>query len=358
MERILHVSLGEKSYDIAVQGGLLDTIGARLRDVYTGRRVFVLTDTNVLPLYGERVRASLTAAGYEAQLFAVPAGEKSKCLDELAHVYEAMLSFGLKRGEMVVTLGGGVVGDLGGFAAATYLRGVPFVQVPTTLLAQVDSSVGGKVAVDLPQGKNLVGAFYQPKAVFIDTALLQTLPERTFRDGLAEVIKTAAIRDEGLFTLLESCAGRAELMQHMDEIVAACCMVKKTVVENDEFDLGERMLLNFGHTLGHALEAHYGFGKYGHGEAVAAGMAEITRIAAARGLTPKADAARVEALLARHGLPTLIPPEARSAVRRGVSVDKKNLAGRLNVILLHKVGDAFIHPTDASFFGEDVWGSY
>lgn len=358
MERVLHVSLGEKSYDITVKAGLLDSLGARLQSVYTGGRVFVVTDTNVEPLYGARTCASLAAAGFEARLFAVPAGEKSKSLAELAHVFEAMLDFGLKRGELVLTLGGGVVGDLGGFAAASYLRGVPFVQVPTTLLAQVDSSVGGKVAVDLPRGKNLVGAFYQPKAVFIDTSLLNTLPERTFRDGLAEVIKTAAIRDEALFALLESCAGRAALMEHMDEIVAACCAVKKTVVENDEFDLGERMLLNFGHTLGHALEAHYGFETYGHGEAVAAGMAEIMRIAAARGLTPHADMARLEALLSRHGLPTVILGAARGAVRRGVSVDKKNLGGRLNVILLHKIGDAFIHPTDASFFGEDVWESY
>ncbi len=348
--KTLHVNLGENSYDILVENGLLSQVGERLRGIYTGEKVFVLTDENVDRLYGEALQGSLEGAGYRVRRLALPPGEPTKCFDSLLKVYEALVDFRLTRGELVVTLGGGVVGDLGGFAAATYLRGVPFVQVPTSLLAQVDSSVGGKVAVDLAQGKNLVGSFYQPKAVFIDPQVLSTLTDDFFRDGMGEVVKTACIKDAAFFDLLASLPSREQWMGRMEEIVHICCAVKAGVVERDEHDTGERMLLNFGHTLGHAIEQYYHYTGIRHGEAVAAGMALITQKSEALGLTEPGTAARLIQLEKALGLPTDAQTGDGESILQAITLDKKNIGGSLKVVLLRRIGESYLYSTTAEFF--------
>ena len=253
----LRVNLGENSYDIIIGSKILDKIGDYVKS--DGGKIFVISDTNVAPIFANTVIDSLLEKGYECKLHVLEAGEPTKSIKSIEPLYSSMLAFNLTRKDLIVTLGGGVIGDLGGFVASTYLRGVPFVQVPTSLLAQVDSSVGGKVAVDLPEGKNLVGSFYQPKLVFIDTDVLYDLPDRFYIDGMAEIIKYGCIKDEALFETLEGIKSREEFMQKVEDIVYTCCDIKRKVVEVDERDTGERMLLNFGHTYGHAIEKYYKF---------------------------------------------------------------------------------------------------
>lgn len=356
----LLVALSEgRSYDITIEKGILSRCGQEIRKVYNGSQVCVITDSNVAPLYLGKVTASLKEAGFQVKTMAFAAGEKSKNMETLVSLYDGMLSplpFPMTRGGLVVALGGGVVGDMVGFAAATLFRGIPFVQIPTTLLAQVDSSVGGKVAVDLKQGKNLAGAFYQPKAVLIDPETLDTLPDRVFQDGLAEVVKYGVLGDERLFSLLESCKGRQELMTHMEEIVYTCCDAKRTIVERDEKDTGDRMLLNFGHTLGHAYEKLGNYEVYMHGEAVSCGMVKILAIGEEQGFTEKGTADRVKALLSRFGLPVepeAIPPEA---LRQVLAYDKKGNGGTLTVVLCRKMGESFLHPMEKSEFSRWACG--
>ena len=262
-----------------------------------------------------------------------------------------MLEAKISRSDLVIALGGGVIGDLAGFAASSYLRGVRLVRIPTSLLAQVDSSVGGKVAVDLPEGKNLVGAFYQPSLVLIDPLVLNTLKERFINDGMGEVIKYGCIKDADLFTILESHSSFEDLKEELPAIITRCVDIKRMVVENDQFDTGERMLLNFGHTLAHTIEQHFHYQRESHGEAVAIGMYQITRIAEEKGLTPKGTAERIQKVLKTYGLPfecglTL------GTLTEAIALDKKNLNGNLNVILLHEIGDSYIKATDIQFFAE------
>ena len=356
----LLVALSEgRSYDITIEKGILSRCGQEIRKVYNGSQVCVITDSNVAPLYLGKVTASLKEAGFQVKTMAFAAGEKSKNMETLVSLYDGMLSplpFPMTRGGLVVALGGGVVGDMVGFAAATLFRGIPFVQIPTTLLAQVDSSVGGKVAVDLKQGKNLAGAFYQPKAVLIDPETLDTLPARVFQDGLAEVVNYGVLGDERLFSLLESCKDRQELMTHMEEIVYTCCDAKRTIVERDEKDTGDRMLLNFGHTLGHAYEKLGNYEVYMHGEAVSCGMVKILAIGEEQGFTEKGTADRVKALLSRFGLPVepeAIPPEA---LRQVLADDKNGNGGTLTVVLCRKMGESFLHPMEKSEFSRWACG--
>lgn len=349
MKTKLHVNLAENSYDIQIQAGLLDDIAAPLSRVYRGEKVFVITDKNVDAHYGEKVMASLTKAGYTAEKLVLEPGEATKAFSTMPDVYTAMANAKLTRKDLVLTLGGGVVGDLGGFAAATYLRGLPFVQVPTSLLAQVDSSVGGKVGVDLPQGKNLVGAFYQPKAVFIDPNSLQTLSDRFFKDGMAEVIKYGCIANETFFSELEVLATRSRAMEVMPHIIATCVDIKRQMVEQDERDMGLRMLLNFGHTIGHAVEKCHNFADYTHGEAVAIGMVEMTKRTERHGITQAGTAARIERLLTRFGLPVCDEQADFTRIAEAVTMDKKNLGKTLKIVALSQLGKAMLVDTDASF---------
>ncbi|KFN48903.1 3-dehydroquinate synthase [Arenimonas composti] len=338
--RQLHVALGARSYPITIGRGLLDDAGA-LAALVPGRHAFVLSDRNVAPRYLAKVEAAL--AGRTLGTLVLPAGEQEKTLVRFGEVMTALAALGASRDATVIALGGGVVGDLAGFAAASWMRGVRFVQLPTTLLAMVDSAVGGKTAVDLPQGKNLVGAFHQPAAVLADTATLDSLPDRELSAGLAEVVKYGAIADPAFFAWLEV---NAEALLARDpaalaEAIAISCAHKAGIVARDETEQGERMLLNFGHTFGHAIETEQGYGGLLHGEAVAVGMVMAARLSAARGMAPATDADRLAALLARFRLPVELPAGlSREALAARMQLDKKAVSGRLRLILWHGVGRA------------------
>lgn len=336
---VLCVNLKERSYDIVNEAGSLARCGALAAPLLRGKRVFVVTDTNVGPLYGDTVLESFRAEGLEPVLLTVQAGEQSKSPFVLTHLWEELASGGVTRADSVVALGGGVVGDLAGFAAATILRGVDFIQIPTTLLAQVDSSVGGKVAVDLEAGKNLAGSFYQPKLVVMDPETLKSLPDRVFSDGMAEVIKYGCIWDADLFARLEALGSREGVMAEIDKITTTCCDIKRQVVEQDELDLGLRMLLNFGHTFGHVYEKAYHYETYTHGEAVAAGMVDAARLGEAMGYTEPGTADRIAALLQKFALPTAIEA-SREDYEQTMNLDKKSLGGDIRFIFLRKIGKA------------------
>ena len=341
--KTLTVDLPGRAYDIRIQRGLLDQAGAHIRAVLPrASRLFVVTDTNVLPLYHARVRDALREAGFQTQACAVPAGEASKSAGQLSDLWERMMAFGLTRTDAVVALGGGVVGDLAGFAAATVLRGVDFVQIPTTLLAQVDSSVGGKVAIDLQAGKNLAGAFWQPKLVLMDPDTLDTLDDRTFADGMAEVLKYGCIFDRAFFDLLAGRPSRGALMADIESILYTCCDLKRSVVIRDERDTGERMLLNFGHTLGHAYELAGHYETWTHGQAVAAGMVLAARLGAELGVTPAEVPGQVEAAVAALGLPTRIDC-THADYAAAIGLDKKGAGEDITLILLEALGRAIPH---------------
>ena len=346
--RRLHVDLGKNSYDIIFERGLISHVGDYVKR--DGKKLFVLTDDNVAAIYADRVVSSLEKAGYSVSLCVLPHGEKTKSFDVLPAVYARLLQEKITRKDALVALGGGVIGDLCGFVAATYLRGVGFIQIPTSLLAQVDSSIGGKVAVDLPEGKNLVGAFWQPETVLIDVDVLGTLSDAFFTDGMAEVIKYGCIKDKKLFDALAACGGKKGLVPVLDDVIYRCCDIKREVVEKDEKDKGERMLLNFGHTYGHALEKYYGFEKLSHGNAVAIGMYVIASLAEKRELTAKGTADEISRVCAMYGLPDSDPAPV-SEVVKGIANDKKNLGDKLVTVLLKEIGDSYLYPTTAEFFG-------
>lgn len=341
--KTLTVALERRSYDIHIGSGLLTGAGASVRAVCPrARQLFLVTDSNVAPLYADRLEKSLTEAGFWVARHVVPAGESSKCAGQLSELWEHMMDFQLTRTDAVIALGGGVVGDLAGFAAATVLRGVDFIQIPTTLLAQVDSSVGGKVAVDLKAGKNLAGAFWQPKLVLMDTDTLATLPDSTFADGMAEVIKYGCIWDREFFDFLRARPSRAQIMEQIESVLYLCCEIKRKVVEADERDTGERMLLNFGHTLGHAYELAGNYETWTHGQAVAAGMAAACRLGVTLGITPEEVPGQVEEVLAALGLPTVIPC-TREDYAAAIGRDKKGTGEDISLILLTELGRAVPH---------------
>ncbi len=350
------VQLGDKSYDILLEKGVLKRAGRELKDRFPAGKWMVITDENVNALYGDAVVSSLEEAGLSVSRLMLPAGEATKSLAMLERAYHALSAANISRGDGILALGGGVIGDLAGFAAATYLRGIPYVQAPTSLLAQVDSAVGGKVAVDLPEGKNLVGSFYQPKLVLLDPDTLNTLPDRVFYDGMGEVIKYGCIRDASLFQLLAQSPGRDALMPHMENIIARCVAIKADIVARDEHDTGERMLLNFGHTLGHAIEALQNYSGLSHGEAVAVGMHLICRLAEEKGLTEKGTADALQACLEVHRLPVSVKLERSEQLFDILGRDKKNIGKTLFVVLLNHIGDARLFNTTPDFFaGVEKW---
>jgi 3-dehydroquinate synthase len=339
----LRVALGERSYDILIGAGLLARMGELLASLKLGKRGVIITDTNVAKLYTTKVRKSL--AGFETEVITVPAGEGSKSLRQANRLLESLPGLKLDRHGFVLALGGGVVGDLAGFVAATYLRGINFIQVPTTLLAMVDSSVGGKTGVNLPQGKNLVGAFYQPRLVLADTDTLKTLPERELRAGFAEVIKTAVIRDAGFFAWLEQNGQTSPA-----EAIRRCCEIKAAVVAADEREAGLRAILNFGHTIGHAMEALADYAGVLHGEAVALGMCCAARLSVKRAGLSTAEADRLVNLIAAVGLPTRLGEKYRLAdLLAAMQLDKKAVDGRVRFVLLKELGEAVVSDavTDA-----------
>lgn len=342
-EKILTVDLPGRAYDIEIQRGMLDRAGERCRALLPRAvRLYLVTDSNVAPLYGARVERSLAAAGFQVKTSVVPAGEHAKNPEQLAQLWEDMMAFGLTRTDAVVALGGGVVGDLAGFAAATALRGVDFVQIPTTLLAQVDSSVGGKVAVDLKAGKNLAGAFWQPRGVLMDPDCLDTLPHRTFSDGMAEVIKYGCIRDDDFFWMLDRCGDRTGVMEHIEQVIYTCCDLKRQVVLQDERDTGLRMTLNFGHTIGHAFELAGHYQTWTHGQGVAAGMVQAAQLGVALGITPPEVVEQIQNTVEKFGLPIHIPCPWETMVE-AVGLDKKRSGDSITLILLTRLGRAVPH---------------
>jgi 3-dehydroquinate synthase len=335
------VDLGVRAYPIIIGAGVLDDIGAQVRRVCGAGRVAIVTNPTVGQLYLSRVTRSLLAAGCDAVTVEIPDGEAHKNLATLALIYDRLLAAGIERRSPVIALGGGVVGDVAGFAAATLLRGLPFIQVPTTLLAQVDSSVGGKTGIDHPMGKNLIGAFYQPRLVLIDVDTLKTLPRREFVAGLVEVIKYGVILDAELFALLERQLTRVlaldtDLLRH---VVRRSCELKAMVVHRDEREADYRAILNFGHTLGHAVENVTEYKHYLHGEAVALGMAFAATLSFVRGYCDRNTMERIVALLKRAGLPVELPVEliGRPLVR-AVASDKKTSGGKIKFVCLAGLG--------------------
>jgi 3-dehydroquinate synthase len=339
--RNLCLKLQDKEYQIKIEKGLLNRIGKEVRSIYDKSRIAVITDKTVNQLYGKSVVKSLEDEGFNVSLLELEPGEKTKSIENLTLIYEFLINSNINRSSLLIGLGGGVIGDISGYAASTFLRGIPFVQIPTTLLAQVDSSVGGKVAVNLPQGKNLVGSFYHPKAVFIDTAVLSTLSAKFFADGLGEVIKYGAIKDEELFRKLIEYRDLEELKEDLEYIVSTCVDIKRKIVQEDEKEQGDRMLLNFGHTLGHAIEKYFNYESFSHGEAVSIGMYYITCCSEAVGITEKGTAEKLKGILAKYDLPHSLPESCREQVLKNVKFDKKSMDSGVNLVLLIKIGNSF-----------------
>ncbi len=337
----VRVKLGLRSYYIYIGTGVIGNLGRRMKELACGKKVMLVSNPAVLSMYGDKVKKSLAGCGFKVVTAEIGAGEEYKTLATAGKLYDTAFTSEMDRRSPVVALGGGVVGDVAGFVAATYMRGVPFIQVPTTLLAQVDSSVGGKVAVNHPRGKNIIGAFYQPRLVLADINTLETLPPRELRSGLAEVIKYGVIWDSKLFTWLEEhiellLCGERKALAH---VVRESCRVKAKVVEEDETEQGLRAILNFGHTVGHAVEALTGYKRYTHGEAVGIGMAAAARLAEALGMLPGPDRARIEALVRRAGMPVDLPAGLSSgAVLESLYHDKKAAGGRLTFVLPEGIG--------------------
>ena len=353
------VALGERSYPIYIGQRVLDEVGPLLQGLKLTRKALIATQPGIRTLYAERLAQSLRAAGFEVGLFEVLDAEEAKSLPWLEKMYDRLVELRLDRRSPLIAVGGGVVGDLAGFAAATYLRGIPFVQVPTTLLAQVDSSIGGKTAVNHARGKNLIGAFYQPRMVIIDVDTLATLPPRDLRSGLGEVVKYGVIASPTLFERLETrasavLAGEATLLT---AIIEECCRIKADVVSADEHEGGLRAILNFGHTFGHAIEAATGFSTYTHGEAVAIGMVWATELSRRRGMCAPDLPGRIRGLLDTLGLPTRLHGPV-TGLREAMSLDKKAIAGRLRFILVEALGSVSVRDDVPADLVEEIiaWG--
>ncbi len=332
---VINVKTHQSNYDIIIENGAFDSVSRNISDLIKDRKIFLVTDDNVDLLYGKKLDSMFL--GFEYKKIVLPNGEKTKCTQYLNELYSEMASFKISRSDIVIAFGGGVIGDLAGFAASTFLRGIDYIQIPTTLLSQVDSSVGGKVAIDLPEGKNLVGSFYPPKRVIIDPLLLKTLPKRVFNDGMAEVIKYGAIRDAELFAKLEG-----NIEDCLEDVICTCINIKKQIVQNDEFDTGERMILNFGHTFGHAVEKLCNYTDYTHGEGVAIGMLRITEKSEKMGITKKGTSQKLKELLRKYDLVfddyTFDADKAYDVL----TLDKKSSKSTINYIMISKIGEVVI----------------
>ncbi|OGR01512.1 MAG: 3-dehydroquinate synthase [Deltaproteobacteria bacterium RIFOXYD12_FULL_55_16] len=357
--RTIRVGLGERAYDILIENGLLAAIGADLKQRAIAKRYVVVADSQVVELLGGRLMESLTAAGVAAEIITFPWGEASKHLATVAELASKLAQLGLDRKDALIALGGGVTGDITGFLAAIYMRGIPFVQIPTTLLAQVDSSVGGKTGVDIPEGKNLVGAFYQPRCVYIDSSVLMTLPSAELLNGLAEVIKYGVIYDAEFFRYLAR--QRQAILNRdlavLEEVIARCCEIKAEVVAADEREADLRRILNFGHTLGHAVEAASSYA-LAHGLAVGLGMAAACRLAVGKGIFSQAQAEEVCRLLADYGLPTKIPAEfSPQQIKAFLKTDKKTVGGRPFFVLPTEIGKVVITDTVSEELLDEILGA-
>ena len=338
------VGLGERSYPIIIKKGLLDEIGTELQRNPFAKRYGIISDDSVAALFGDRLMASLKESSIDAELITFPHGEENKNLATVAELSSKLARLGFDRKDGLVALGGGVTGDITGFVAACYMRSIPFAQVPTTLLSQVDSSVGGKTGVDIPEGKNLVGAFYQPKGVYIDSGFLLDLPGSELLNGLAEVIKYGVIYDRDFFNFLE--VNRKSILDldllFLEELIARSCKIKAAIVEADETESDFRRILNFGHTIGHAVEATSDY-KLAHGSAVAMGMVAAAELGVLKGILDPREKERIRKLIDDFGLPVTIPPEYdRARIKEFLLTDKKTIGGKVIFVLPKKIGKVII----------------
>jgi len=341
--RKVRVRLGSNSYEIQIGSGLLMQTGQQLKGIGFGDKLVIVTDPTVKGLYGNILKQSLTSSGFKVNILEVPEGEEQKSLETAGRLYQELTDIYTERTTPILALGGGVIGDVAGFVAATYLRGVPLIQIPTTLLAQVDSSIGGKVAVNYGRLKNKIGAFYQPRLVISDINILKTLTSGELSDGLAEAIKYGVIWDEDFFAYFESNIDRVKSLDSraLETVVFRSAKIKAEVVEKDERDLGLRNILNYGHTIGHAIESVSDF-KVQHGEAVAIGMLVAARISNRLGILDKNELVRLKSLIARANLPTEIPNLEVAKIIQAMKHDKKILKGKIRFILPKSIGNVFI----------------
>jgi len=337
---IVDVNLGSRSYRIVVASGALQSVGERLRELRLGSRAALVSDGAIMRLYGKTVVASLESAGFTVTTIDVPEGEAAKTLAVAEHCWDRLLTAGLDRTSTVLALGGGAVGDVAGFAAATYMRGINFIQLPTTVLAQVDASIGGKTAIDHPLGKNMIGAFHQPRLVVVDPAVARTLPEREFRSGLAEIVKHGIVLDADYFAELERDLAplAARDLGVLERIIGGSCRLKASVVERDEREAELRHVLNYGHTIGHALEAATGYTRYAHGEAVSLGIVAEARLARRLGIADDETTTRQERMLETLGLPVRAPSIDVEPIVSAMGRDKKAKDGRVPFVLAPRIG--------------------
>lgn len=343
---MLTVQLPTHEYQIIIEKGSLSALGEWAARLWQPQKIAIITDETVDALYGSTVLKQLKDHGFDVTKLAVPAGETSKSLANAEKIYEHLAENQFTRSDGILALGGGVIGDLAGFAAATYMRGIHFLQVPTTLLAQVDSSIGGKTGVNTKNAKNLVGAFWQPDGVLIDPNTLDTLEPRRVREGIAEIVKSAAIADPELWKALSDMTDEQELLAHAVDVITACLKIKRSVVEKDELDNGIRLILNFGHTIGHAIENTAGYGVVSHGEAVAIGMVQINRVAELKGLTPEQTTQQLIEMLEKFGLPITYDNWNEETLYQALTHDKKTRGSAIKLILLEEIGKAKIVPTN------------
>lgn len=344
------VKTTRNEYNLTVGAGFKSKIAQFLKRDYPKSKFVIITDDNVAALYKDEITKTFEEHGLRFDVISISPGEPAKCMAMFEQIMSFLAQQSYNRADVIVALGGGVVGDLAGFVASTYLRGVSFVQIPTTLLAQIDSSIGGKTAINIPEGKNLVGAFYQPSAVYIDMEYLHTLKDEDFADGMAELVKYAVIKDAQMFEVLENESAINADSPILQDLIVKCLKIKRDVVTMDEFDKGERMKLNYGHTIGHGLErmcAQSGT-QITHGQGVARGMGAITAASERKGQTQEGTTKRIIAVLKKQRLPTDIDGFDRSEIIKGILVDKKNIADKLNIILIEQIGKAFIHEIDSS----------
>lgn len=347
------VHTSSKTYDIFVERGLRKELLTYLKPLTRSKNIFVITDSNVFPLYFEEIQSALQKGGYQVFHSVLPAGEEHKNMQTVLSIYNEMAEAKIRRSDLVIALGGGVVGDIAGFCAASYMRGIPFVQIPTTLLAQVDSSIGGKTGVDLPAGKNLVGAFWQPSLVLVDPDTLKTLPQIQIKSGLAEIIKSAFIADKALFQSLKD---SRDFQKDAEHFILSALQVKRRIVEKDEFEKKERMLLNFGHTLGHAIEKYHHFTGITHGEAVAIGMYCIQK-AYEKKRKPQHVSEDLRNLLMQYKIPYQLKQESLEKLLEYTKTDKKSTESGIRLVVIEEIGKGIILSMDYPSIFEMIKGS-
>ncbi len=346
MKHTLTIKMQGRKYPVIIESGLFQNIGRILGEHFAGKKIALITDEHIQKTYGDSLKKQLDASQCKWEIIALPAGDASKSFDALAVIYKRLIDFQITRDDCVVAMGGGVVGDISGFAAATFLRGIDFVQIPTTLIGQVDSSIGGKNAVNLPEGKNLAGTFYPPAYVYIDPDFVKTLSDYHFANGMAEVIKYACVADADLFSDLIRMKSNREA-KLIESIIYRCCLIKKQLIEQDEKEQGIRMLTNFGHTIGHAIENLNDPRIHGHGQAVAMGMQTITERSEAMGLSGINTSAILKEILLEYGLPAELPQGIdKDRLAQAAMKDKKRRGDKINLVLIEKIGKGYIYPIE------------